>query len=83
MYTRCTPDVHLMYTAVKLQGSFGLFYMSYVIAVCVGIILAYFVASIAPSMDAANGILPVYAVTLLFFCGFLIRLDSIPPWWMW
>ena len=45
--------------AVKLQGDFGLFYMSYAVAVSVGIILAYFVASFAPSMDAANGILPV------------------------
>ena len=35
------------------------------------------------SQDAANAILPVYAVTLLFFCGFLIRIESIPPWWKW
>ena len=51
--------------------------------VSVGIILGYFVSSFAPSMDAANAILPVYSVTLLFFCGFLIRFDSIPPWWQW
>ncbi|GFH14250.1 ABC transporter G family member 2, partial [Haematococcus lacustris] len=44
---------------------------------------AYFVAAFAPNMDAANAILPIYAVTLLFFAGFLIRLDDLPPWWKW
>ena len=40
---------------MKLQGDFGLFYISYVTAVSVGIILAYFVAAIAPSMVGAGG----------------------------
>jgi len=68
---------------VRLQGDFSLFYISYLVAVCTGIILAYLVASISPNMDVANALLPTYAVTLLFFCGFLIRMADIPPWWKW
>ena len=42
------------------------------------------VLRLAPSttmQDVANALLPFYAVTLLFFAGFLIRFDNIPPWW--
>ena len=44
---------------------------------------SYYCHPIYVQQDAANAILPVYAVTLLFFCGFLIRIESIPPWWKW
>ena len=27
--------------------------------------------------------LPTYVVTLLFFGGFIIRIEDIPPWWEW
>ncbi|GAX73408.1 hypothetical protein CEUSTIGMA_g860.t1 [Chlamydomonas eustigma] len=40
----------MVFYAIKLNGSFGLFYVSYLVAVSVGIILAYFVSSISPSM---------------------------------
>ncbi|KXZ54635.1 hypothetical protein GPECTOR_4g700 [Gonium pectorale] len=68
---------------IQLQNSFGVFYVSYFVGVCVGIVMAYFVASFAPNMDVANALLPTYAVTLLFFAGFLIRTDEMPPWWKW
>ncbi|KAG1653791.1 hypothetical protein FOA52_007815 [Chlamydomonas sp. UWO 241] len=77
------PISAIMFYGVQLQGEFLLFYVSYVTALAVGIILAYFIASFAPSMDVANALLPTYAVTLLFFCGFLIPLNDIPPWWKW
>lgn len=59
------------------------FWLAYYVACCVGITLAYFVASFAPNLDVANALLPVYSVTLLFFSGFLIRLPNMPPWWKW
>jgi ABC-type multidrug transport system permease subunit len=46
-------------------------------------VLAYFIAAIAPTMDAANALLPVYISTLLFFGGFLFTFDKMPPWWKW
>ncbi|KAG2499544.1 hypothetical protein HYH03_002490 [Edaphochlamys debaryana] len=68
---------------IRFVNSFGVFYVSYLLGICVGIVLAYFVASFAPTMDAANGLLPVYGVTVMFLAGFLIRLDAMPPWWKW
>ncbi|GLI69464.1 hypothetical protein VaNZ11_014081 [Volvox africanus] len=68
---------------IQLLNNFGVFYVSYIVGICVGISLAYFVASFAPSMDVANAIVPIYAVTLLFFAGFLMRLSQMPPWWKW
>ena len=34
-------------------------------------------------MDVANGALPAYVVTLLFFVGLLIRSDNEPAYWHW
>ncbi len=48
-----------------------------------GIILAYFVAALAPNMEAANAILPTYVVTCLYFGGLLMTFDSMPPCWAW
>lgn len=31
--------------------------------------------------DVANALLPMYAITLLFFAGFLFRFTNMPPWW--
>ena len=41
-------------------------------------VVAYCVAAFAPNMDVANALLPTYIGTLLFFAGFLIKLDQIP-----
>ncbi|PNH11015.1 ABC transporter G family member 2 [Tetrabaena socialis] len=68
---------------IGLLNNFAVFYVSYFVGVAVGIALAYFVASFAPNMDVANALLPTYAVTLLFFAGFLITFDEMPPWWKW
>lgn len=47
------------------------------------VVLAYFVASASPNMDVANAALPTYAVTLLFFAGFLFRFSDVPKYWFW
>lgn len=77
------PICAILFYGVQLQGEFVLFYIVYIVALSIGISIAYFVASFAPNMDAANGILATYCVSLLFFCGFLIRFPDIPPWWYW
>ena len=43
----------------------------------------YFVASVAPSMDAANAILPTYITSLLLLAGFTLRRPDQPAWWKW
>ena len=45
--------------------------------------LAYLIAAISPNMDVANGALPAYVVTLLFFVGLLIRAADQPVYWHW
>eukprot|EP01025_Chloroclados_australasicus_P023816 TRINITY_DN2402_c0_g1_i2.p1 TRINITY_DN2402_c0_g1~~TRINITY_DN2402_c0_g1_i2.p1 ORF type:complete len:652 (-),score=93.43 TRINITY_DN2402_c0_g1_i2:504-2429(-) len=73
----------VVFFAVQLQGSFFIFWLGYFISLCVGIMLAYFVAAISPNMDVANAALPAYGVTLIFFSGFLITFRDIPDYWIW
>ncbi|KAG2499553.1 hypothetical protein HYH03_002498 [Edaphochlamys debaryana] len=68
---------------IQFANSFAVFYVSYIIGIFIGITAAYFVASIAPNMDVANALLPIYGTTVMFFAGFLIRLDAMPAWWKW
>ena len=72
-----------IFNAVGLVGSFGLFWGVYLVSLMFGIVLAYFVAAIAPNIDVANAIVPAYISTLLFFNGFLIRYEDIPAAWYW
>jgi hypothetical protein len=57
---------------VQLVGSFWLFWAAYYVTLAVGVAVAYFVAAVAPSMDAANAMLPTYCITLLLFAGQLM-----------
>lgn len=77
------PVTAAAFYVIKLQGSFGLFYCVYYATLCVGIVLAYFVAAMSPNMDVANAALPVYVSTLLYFGGFLFTFSAMPPWWAW
>ena len=45
--------------------------------------LAYFVASMSPTMEIASAALPTYVVSLLFYAGFLLRWKNIPNYWKW
>jgi hypothetical protein len=69
--------------AIQLQGQFVVFWLVYFITLANGIALAYFVAAISPSLDAAAALLPTYVVTLLFFGGLLFPFSQMPPWWQW
>lgn len=72
-----------VYFGCALQGSFFLFVISYYLTTMMGIILAYAVAAVAPTMGAANAILPLLVTIWLFFGGLYIVFDKIPPGWYW
>jgi len=77
------PVTAAAFYGIQLQGNFGLFYCVYFATLCVGVVLAYFVAAMSPNMDVANAALLVYVSTLMYFGGFLITLSAMPPWWKW
>ncbi len=45
--------------------------------------MAYFIAAAAPSMDAANALLPTYCITLLLFAGQLMTFQAMAWWLRW
>lgn len=73
----------VMWFALKLAGSFILWWLSFFITYIAGITVSYAICSISPSINVANAAVPVFGVICLFFSGFLIRLDSIGWWWRW
>lgn len=72
-----------VWAGIRLEGSFGVFWIQYFLTLSTGIALAYFVAAISPNIDIANALLPAYVVTLLFFAGFLMTRNQIPRGWKW
>lgn len=73
----------LLYFPLQMQGSYALVFLSYLTVLLNGIVLAYAIAAATPTETAANAALPLYVVSLLFFCGFLANYDRIPPGWTW
>lgn len=73
----------MLYLGCAIQGSFFYFWIiNYGVMSC-GIALAYVCAAVAPNMDAANTLLPVYNVVQLLFSGIIIRVASMPKAWAW
>jgi len=72
-----------VFFAMKLQGSFFLFVLSYFLTSMIGIVLAYLVAAVAPNMEAANALLPTYVTVCMYFGGLFIVFDKIPIGWKW
>ncbi|GLC39039.1 hypothetical protein PLESTB_001286600 [Pleodorina starrii] len=72
-----------VFYGLQLRGQWVVFWLVYFVVLSVGIVLAYLVAALSPNMDVANAALPGFVVTLLFFAGLLMTVDSIPPWWQW
>ena len=68
-----------MYAVVGLRGSFLRYWLVYWLVQQSGVALAYVCASLAPNMDAANTLLPVYNTCQLLFSGLLIRRKDIAP----
>lgn len=73
----------IVFSVVGLRGSFLRYWLVYWLVQQSGIALAYVCASLAPNMDAANTMLPVYNTCQLLFSGLLIRRKDIAPGWAW
>jgi len=78
-FVACTA----VFYGVGLAGSLALFWLTYYSIMTVGVLLAFGVAALAPTMDVANAALPALVSTFLFFAGFLFRFEDIPKWWLW
>jgi len=72
-----------VFFAMSLQGSFLVFWIIYFLTTMVGIVLAYAVAAVSPTMEAANALLPTYVTTCMYFGGLIILFDKIPDGWKW
>jgi len=73
----------VVFFAMKLQGSFWVFALNYFLTSMTGIVLAYAVAAVAPTMEAANALLPTYVTTCMYFGGLFLITDKIPSGWKW
>ena len=73
----------IVWWAIDLQGSLGIFFIIYFLSSFVGIAAAYTSAAVSPTLEVANALLPTYMIINLFFAGFLIPLDTIPRGWRW
>jgi len=73
----------IVFFACALQGNFFIFAASYYLTTMTGIVLAYAVAAIVPTMDAANALLPTYVTMCMYFGGLFLLFDKIPVGWYW
>lgn len=72
-----------VFYGLSLQGSFWIFCANYYLTTMTGICLAYAVAALVPTMDAANALLPTYVTLCLYFGGLFIVFEKIPTGWYW
>jgi len=75
--------VALLYFMVSLKCRFLVLWLTYYANSCVGIALAYALAGICSTTEAANALLPTYVTVNIFFVGFLILRSDIPLAWRW
>lgn len=73
----------IVFFGVRLQGSFWVFASVYYLTTMNGICLAYAVAAIVPSMDAANALLPTLVTMWMYFGGLFLLFDKIPIYFEW
>jgi hypothetical protein len=77
-----TP-MYLLFSKMWVPACVSCFTCCNVLLPAATAVLAYFVAAVSPNMDVANAALPTYVAILLYFGGFMITFDKIPPWWKW
>ena len=51
---------------MQFEGSFVIFWLTYLLTLSIGIMLAYLVAIVSPNMDVANAALPTYVVRICY-----------------
>ena len=73
----------MLFLGCAIKGNFFYFWIiNYGVMSC-GIALAYVCSAVAPDIDSANTLLPVYNVVQLLFSGLIIRPESMPKGWAW
>ena len=55
-----------VFYGIKLQGQWVCFWLVYYTTLSIGIVLAYFIASISPNLDVANALLPTCALSFAY-----------------
>lgn len=73
----------LVFYLVRLQGSFVLFWLVYLVATANAIAMTSLFSALSPNTSAAGAILSSYATTLFFFSGYLIPFNKLPEYWVW
>mmetsp|Transcript_6067 Transcript_6067/g.15685 ORF Transcript_6067/g.15685 Transcript_6067/m.15685 type:complete len:806 (-) Transcript_6067:656-3073(-) len=71
----------IIFYSVNAQGSVLYFILMCLVTAFVGVVLAYLVAALCPTANAANTVLPVYITVHLFVIGLL--LDPLPVYARW
>ena len=73
----------VIFWGVQFQGSFFILMLSYYLVTMISIALAYAIASLAPTLEAASAMLPTYVTTVMFVAGLIMLTDEIPSQWAW
>lgn len=73
----------LVFYLVRLQGSFLLFWLVYLVSTANAIAVTCLVSALSPTTSVAGALASSYATTLFFFSGYLIPFGSIPVYWQW
>lgn len=73
----------MVFYASGMAGSVVFVVLIMLSTMMVGVQFAFLVSAVAPSLTAANTILPLVITTMLFFTGMLKSLSSIPVYWRW
>jgi len=73
----------VVYWGVGFQGNFGTMAAIYYLTTMISIALAYAIAALAPTVDAASALLPTYVTTVMFVGGLIMLIEEIPVWWAW
>lgn len=73
----------IVFFGCNFQGNFWVFASVYYLTSMVGITLAYAVAALVPTMDAANAALPVAVTMWLYFGTFFITTSEMPDYAAW
>ena len=75
--------VMVIYWAMQLQGSFGMYVLTYYLISMVSIALASGIAALAPTFDVAIVVLVMYLMTIMFVAGVIMPTEVIPDQWAW
>ncbi|CAK0786885.1 hypothetical protein CVIRNUC_010099 [Coccomyxa viridis] len=72
-----------VFYACQMQGSFFVFWLSWLISLADGIAFAYGAAAVSPTIDIANCVMLTYPTVLCFAGGYILRWADIPRYWSW